>query len=109
TSRPSVRAAADRQVGGPGALDDAPRGDAELTGRIGGGRGVTHQPPAIGGFTHWVRCRDRILLRQPCELPPPGIEERVGPDEQCLRLVARQYCESTVDLATGAGVKDLNF
>jgi hypothetical protein len=42
-------------------------------------------------------------------LDPPGVEEGVAADEQGVGPLARKRCEGRIDLAAGAGVKDVQF
>ena len=52
---------------------------------------------------------ERMARRQVGKLDPPAGEERVGGDEEGVGLVAHKRCEGRIDLAAGAGVKDLDL
>src|SRR5258706_1748530 len=50
-----------------------------------------------------------MARRQVDQLDTPAIEEAVAADENCVGPLAYKRCEGHIDLATGAGVEDLDL
>ena len=99
----------DRQVRWLRALEDTTGVDADLTIRIRTVGSVTHQPADVR-IVAVRECRDAcVARRQIDQLHTTAGEEGVPADEERVGPRAHKSCKRRIDLATGAGVEDLDL
>jgi len=97
------------QVRGLGALEDAAGIDTELAKRIHDVGSITHQPANLDKVGRRIDRREPVERRQLDHLDTPGGQESVGPDVHGIGPIAPDILEGGIDLATGAGVENLDL
>src|SRR6516225_9192676 len=80
----------DRQIGGPGALEDAACIGADLTKAVCEVGSVAHQPTGLDIFTHRITRWNPVTYRQDDKLQGTNEEESVSSDEECVGAIARK-------------------
>src|SRR5262249_56823926 len=98
-----------RQVGGLGALEDAAGIDAKLPKCLREIRSVAHQAADLRELSHILHSRYRIARGQGGKLYPPGTEENVGTDQQCVDFVPDERREGSLDLAAVARPNNIDL
>ena len=99
----------DRQVGGLFALEDASGIDADLTISIRNVRSVAHQPAGLNIITLGKNRRNGMACRCDGKLHAPGVEKRVGANEDGIGALTHKTFKGSIDLAKGAGMEDLDL
>src|SRR5262245_8726633 len=92
-----------RQVGWPGALEDAACIDADLAIHVGGVSAVAHEPAGLDKLTHVIGRGKGMARRQRDELDASTKEESVRLNKEGLAALAHEACVGRINVATGAG------
>src|SRR6516165_10756249 len=99
----------DRQVGGLSAIENFAGIDASLTKTVRDVRSVAHQPAGYDEITDRIRRRNTLARRQARNLHAAAGKECVGCDEEGIGALASKAGKGRIDLATRAGVEDMDL
>src|SRR5262245_45059918 len=98
-----------RQVSGLCTLEDAANINTHLTIGMRNVAAIGHQPTNLGKFTSRIYRGDSVAPCQLGQLQTPCVEERIAADKEGVRPLPDKSRKDRIDLAAGAGVKDLDL